>query len=87
MFTYISDKYHYFCIFGDFNLPDLLYHALTNSKPSPVIESELSDSILSLSLVQCVHEPTRRQNFLDLMFYSQYLDVGVTRVALHHKYF
>ena len=79
--NFICDKYLYYCIVGDFNLPDL-YEVLRGSCQCPNMLKEIFDLILSHSLNQCVHSPTRGENFLDLIFFSQFLDVGATEISV-----
>ena len=79
--NFICDKYLYYCIVGDFNLPDL-YEVLRGSCQCPNMLKEIFDLILSHSLNQCVHSPTRGENFLDLIFFSQFLDVGTTEISV-----
>ena len=55
--NFICDKYLYYCIVGDFNLPDL-YEVLRGSCQCPNMLKEIFDLILSHSLNQCVHSPT-----------------------------
>jgi hypothetical protein len=77
--NYLSDKFRYYCIIGDFNLTEL-YGIINANLHCPAAYSELFDCILSHCLIQYVNRPTRGQNYLDLMFGSQFLDIGLTEV-------
>ena len=77
--NYLSDKFRHYCIVGDFNLTEL-YGIINANLPCPDAYGELFDCILSNCLIQYVNRPTHGQNYLDLMFGSQFLDIGLTEV-------
>jgi len=55
------------CIFGDFNLPYLCWDTLLVSGPHAKFHQAFLDSTTQLGLVQCVDQPTRCDNILDLV--------------------
>ena len=77
--NYLSDKLRYYCIVGDFNLTEL-YGIINVNLSCPDAYSEIFDCILSNCFIQWVNRPTHGQNSLDLMFGSQFLDIGLTKV-------
>ena len=77
--NFLSDKFRHYCIVEDFNLTEL-YGIINANLPCPDAYSELFDCILSNCLIQYVNRPPHGQNYLDLMFGSQFLDIGLTEV-------
>ena len=77
--NYLSDKFRHYCIVGDFNLTEL-YGIINVNLPCPDAFSELFDCLLSNFFIQYVNRSTHGQNYLDLMFGSQFIDIGLTEV-------
>ena len=69
---YVSDKFHLYCIIGDFNLIEL-YDIINANLPCLAVYDKLFDCMLSCS-------PIQYENRIDLIFYSQFLDIGLTEV-------
>ena len=80
IFCFLCKKHPLTFLAGNCNVPDL-YDILHGNKQCTHLFEDFINTLTSLGLSQCVKEPSRKQNYLDLIFHIEFLEIGNTKVC------